>query len=114
MELRIFDKTGDSLKLGLSINPIHNYYMAEILSGFRDNAYDEWFGHNEKNLQGCFFLKNILFVIISYGWVEYDRASCLFPKTDSTIRISLYSPIRKIITTDIWFKEDYFFQECVH
>ena len=114
VELLIFDKTDDSLKLGLSINPISNYYMTETLLSFRNEAYNEWYGYNEKNIQGCFFLDNILFVIISFGWVDYDRASCLFPQTSSTIRLSLYSPIRSLLRHDIWFKEYYFFQKCVH
>lgn len=114
VELRIFDKTGDTSKMGLSINPISNYYMAKILSGLFDDVLYEWCGYNEKNAQGCFFLDNILFVINSYGWVDYDKASCLFTKTDSTCRLSLYSPIITIIKKDIWFKEEYFFQVCVH
>ena len=114
VELCIYDIIGDTSKMGLSITPINNYYMAEILSGFRDDAYNEWFGYNEKNIQGCFFMNNILFVINSYGWVAYDRASCLFTKTDSTFRLSLYSPITTIRTNDIWFKEEFFFQVCVH
>lgn len=112
VEIRVFDRQGDSSKFGLSINPIPNYYMADILSSFRDDAYNEWFGYNEKNVQGCFFLKNILYVITSYGWVDYNRASCLFSQTESTIKLSLYSPIRRIVTNERWNNYSYFFHNC--
>ncbi len=114
VELLIFDKTEDSLTLGLSITPISNYYMADILADWRNEVVYEWYGRNFKDVQGCFLYKGIVCVVTSFGSVDYDRASCLFSGTHSTIRIALFSPIVKKITQGVRPNYYYYFNECGH
>lgn len=100
IELHIFEPKEDSLRLGVVATPHPNYYMAEILSGFRNDLYYEWYGYREKDLQGCFFVNNILCVISSPGWMDYKKASWLFPQTESTITLKLFSPIICLVKDD--------------
>ena len=112
VELHIFEVAEDSLMLGIAAAPYPNYYMAEILSGYRNDLFYEWFGYKEKELQGCFFMNNILCVISSQGWVDYKGASCLFSQTESTITLALFSPIRVIVPNNNWSKFYYYFSNC--
>lgn len=102
----------DSLMSILAITTISNYYMAEILSSDRNGVFQEWYGCNEKNIQGAFYQNNILCVIASYGLFDYGRASCLFSQTQSNIRIALFSPIKMIVLDDTWSSFDYYFPNC--
>jgi hypothetical protein len=102
----------DSLMSILAITTISNYYMAEILSSDRNEVFQEWYGCNEKNIQGAFYLNNILCVIASYGLFDYGRASCLFSQTQSNIRIALFSPIKMIVLDDTLSSFDYYFPNC--
>lgn len=92
VELFVFEMY-DSLKLGLKVRPYSNYYMADVLSNFRNDVYYEWYGYKAKELWGCFFLNNVLCVISSQGWVDKKRASCLFSLTESALMLALFSPI---------------------
>ena len=102
----------DSLMNILAITTISNYYMAEILSSDRNEVFQEWYGCNEKNIQGAFYLNNILCVIASYGLFDYGRASCLFSQTQSNIRIALFSPIKMMVLGDTLSSFDYYFPNC--
>jgi len=102
----------DSLMNILAITTISNYYMAEILSSDRNEVFQEWYGCNEKNIQGAFYLNNILCVIASYGLFDYGRASCLFSQTQSNIRIALFSPIKMMVLDDTLSSFDYYFPNC--
>lgn len=102
----------DSLMSILAITTISNYYMAETLSSVRNGVFQEWYGCNEKNIQGAFYQNNILCVIASYGLFDYGRASCLFSQTQSNIRIALFSPIKMIVLDDTWSSFDYYFPNC--
>lgn len=102
----------DSLMSILAITTISNYYMAEMLSSDRNEVFQEWYGCNEKNIQGAFYLNNILCVITSYGLFDYGRASCLFSQTQSSIRIALFSPIKMIVLDDTLSSFDYYFPNC--
>lgn len=102
----------DSLMSMLAITTISNYYMAEMLSSEQNEVFQEWYGCNEKNIQGAFYLNNILCVIASYGLFDYGRASCLFSQTQSSIRIALFSPIKMIVLDDTLSSLDYYFPDC--
>lgn len=102
----------DSLMNILAITTISNYYMAEILSSDRNEVFQEWYGCNEKNIQGAFYLNNILCVIASYGLFDYGRASCLFSQTQSNIKIALFSPIKMMVLGDTLSSFDYYFPNC--
>lgn len=112
IELHIFEVPEDSLMLGLAVAPYPNYYMAEVLSNYRNEVFYEWYGYKEKELHGCFFINNILCVISSQGWVDYTRASCLFPSTESRMTLALFSPIRMIVSNNTWSKCYYYFSNC--
>ena len=118
VELLIFDKKDDSLTLGIKALPISNYYMGEVLTNWRRNdIMYEWYGRKSKYLRGCFFWNNILCVVDSWGYIDYERASCLFTPTHSTIRLALYyTLIYKLDTTSSWtkFNRYYFFPNCSH
>lgn len=115
VELLIFEKSDDSLSLDMSITPISNYYMGWSLAHERNDVLYEWYGHREKNLQGCFFLNNILCVIATYAGLDYKRASCLFSNTQSTIRLALFIPISLMVSLDnTWSKCEYQFENCVY
>lgn len=102
----------DSLMSMLAITTVSNYYMAEMLSSEQNEVFQEWYGCNEKNIQGAFYLNNILCVIASYGLFDYGRASCLFSQTQSSIRIALFSPIKMIVLDDTLSSFDYYFPDC--
>lgn len=112
IELLFSEKKGDSLVSVMSITPVSNYYMAEILSSDRNEMLYEWYSCNEKNLQGVFFLNNILCVITSYGCFDYERVSCLFSQTQSTIKLALFSPIRMIVSNNIWSHSYHHIYNC--
>lgn len=114
VQLLIYEKSDDSLSLSMSITPISNYYMARTLADDRNDVLYEWYGYREKNLQGCFFLNNILCVIATYANLDYKRASCLFSHTQSTIRLALYDPIALFVSIkDTWSKCYYYFN-CLY
>ena len=102
----------DSLMSILAITTISNYYMADVLSSDRNEVFQEWYGCNEKNIQGAFYLNNILCVIASYGLFDYGRASCLFSQTQSNIRIALLSPIKMIVLDDTLSSFGCYFPNC--
>ena len=114
VELLLFEKNDDSLSFGVQATPISNYYMAEILSSWRNDVIYEWYGNEEKELQGCFFLNDILCVVTNYAWFNYERASCLFSITHSTLRLSLFSPIITIVSGKRrdWYKCECYFIDC--
>lgn len=99
VEILIGEKSNDSSMLDLSITPYSNYYMATSLG--KHEFFYEWFGYYEKNLRGCFFMNDILCVVISLCKMDYgEKASCLFSQTNSTLRLALFSPIRPIVLQD--------------
>ena len=114
VELLIYQKRDDSLTLCLQATPYCNYYMADVLSDWRDDIVYEWFGRKTKNLQGCFFLNDILCVVASSGMVDYERASCLFTPTQSTIRLALFYPIIQKVRGYYHSRprSDYYFYGC--
>jgi len=113
VELYLFERTDDALPLGLAIKPYSNYYMADILSGFRNDVFCEWYGHKEKELLGCFFQNNILCVITYQGWLDSNRVSCLFFQIESTLTLALFSPIVTEVSLatmpDYYY---YYFHDC--
>lgn len=114
IELYIYEPD-DSLSLGMSITPFSNYYMAEILSDWRNDVVNEWFGRNYKDLHACFYKNGILCIVTSSGRINYKRASCLFPNTQSSIKLVLFSPIIGIVNGShvTQLKYYYFFRECL-
>ena len=93
VELQIFEKKTDSSILGMTVTPYTNYYMAWVLINPWNDAYYEWYGYKEKDLHCCFFRNNILCVVSCQGWLDYERAACLFSQTDSKIRLEIFSPV---------------------
>lgn len=104
VELHFFENTDDTLSLGMVITPYSNYYMADILSSFRNDVFWKWYGHKEKELFGCFFQNNILCVITYQGWLDKDRFSRLFSTTESKIKLVLFSPIVVKVSSQIQSK----------
>lgn len=115
VELILYERHDDSTALEFSIRPFSNYYMGyEILSDW-DEAYYEWYGHGFKDLQGGFFLNNILCIVASAHWVDYERASFLFSPTQETIKLMMYRPTVTLIDPDqvrIVVNGKYYFDEC--
>lgn len=113
IELLIFEKPDDSSMLEMIITPISNYYMSWTLANDINDVLYEWYGYREKNLQSCFFSNGILCVIASFGNVDYERAACLFPHTQSTIQLELFEPaVMKITTHGNTKSEYYYFKVC--
>lgn len=112
VELFVFEETDDSLKLGMSIKPISNYYMAEHLASWRNDIVYDWYGHNDKDVQGCFFMNDILCVVTSFGGMNYEKASCLFSDTDTKLRLVLLSPKIMKVTRGNQPEYSYYFNAC--
>jgi len=112
VELLLFDKKEDSSYLGISATPYSNYYMGMILPGWQDEVVYEFYGHPEKVLHGCFFINDILFVVTSYWGMDYGKAACLFPPSQSSLQLVLFTPVVIKITNSAQSSHEYFFIPC--
>lgn len=101
----------DHSRVCMSVTPFSNYYMAEVLLGYRENTFYDWYGYKERVLHGCFFRDDILCVITSSGRLNNNIASCLFLKTESKMTLMLFSPIVTAVTdqTESVF---YYYHDC--
>jgi len=115
IELYVYDKSYDTSSLSISITPFSNYYMAQRLLCDMNEVLFEWFGYNDKDLQGCFYLDDILCIVTSSGKLNYRKASCLFSLTQSTLQLALYSPIISIVKASHATRPEYYyyFKECL-
>ena len=112
VELHIFETKEDSLMMGIVATPYSNYYMADVLLSFRNDTFYEWYGYKEKDLHGCFFRNNILCVISSQGWLDYERIACFFSQTESKITLALFCPLVHAVHDHIQAGSYCYFRDC--
>lgn len=112
VELELFHNDVDTSVVTIDIRVKSNYDMHWAFANWRDEILYEWYGHYEKNVLGCFFRNNILCVVTAQGGRDFESASCLYTYGQSSITLSIYAPVKPLVTRYRWPNADYLFPKC--